>query len=425
MKKNLYLLALLLINITILSCNSEDEPSTDPIDDPIQDNLSEPGTFRLGSFTVTDIDNFGDASDISISFEVISLVSELDELTLLVSPNSLSLEDAQAVAADNTLILDPTESYSASLPTTIVDTDGNSITEDQAYNIYLLATFNNDQFTPTLSDPASVTITNETIIITPELTGTFSATEDIAIDSEGNLYINGGSASPSSVFKVTPEGESTILSSAFDNPVGIDVDSEGNVYVSNFGNTNINRIDSDGNSSVLVSDSRLAGGGGIAVANDGAIYNTYWATTNLFRVLNNELTVVCQHSQFNGPVGVTYDKENSILYVASFNTGKIFRVEDDFTITEVADSPLTIGHVAYADGFFYATGWNEHQVQKIAIDGTITETYGTGISGTTNGGISDAQFSRPNGVAVTPDGKYIYVTQGDGKLRKIINARVN
>ncbi len=420
MKYVVYLLSLTLLMLAILACGNDAIPEIPNTPDP-----EEPGDLSFESFETRDTDNTGTPADVQLKFTIKSDLTILKDLHLIAAQNTITLEDALSIPKEQALQLNAQESYIQNLPVSMVDVEGNQLIEGINYNLYVLATFIDDQLTPNLSTAYSMKFSNEAVVITPQLSGEFSGSEDIAIDNQGNLYVNGGSTSVSNIFKVTPVGESSIFSTGFSHPVGIDIDDAGNLYVSNFRNTTINKVGPDGTSITWADDSRLSGGGGIALGNNGTVYNTFWATTSLFNITEGEVGVHCRHPQFDGPIGITYDRTNEQLFVASFNSGKIFRVDDDGTITEVADTPISIGHMAYFNDHFYVTGWKEHQVLKVSADGNIVETYGSGISGTEDGQPGDAKFSQPNGIAVTPDGKYIYVSQGNGKLRKIVNQRVD
>jgi DNA-binding beta-propeller fold protein YncE len=207
--------------------------------------------------------------------------------------------------------------------------------------------------------------------------------------------------------------------------VGIALDTEGKIYSSNFNNTTIKKTTPVGVTSNLVTNNLLTGGGGLAFDNDGNLFNTFFSSATLYKITNGVVTEFTTSNLFNGPVGLTYDKVRGELYVASFNSGKILNVAVDGTVTEVADTPATIGHLAYANDHFYVTGWNEHKVYKVSLTGAIVETIGRGTNADLDGPAASAQFSQPNGIAVSPDGRYVFVSQGNGKLRKIIMARDN
>lgn len=383
------------------------------------------GELRFSNLTVTDLGNAGDASDVFLNYTLGSDLSILKELRFMISPVELSQTQASQVASANYQTLSTTESFQNYLDENLMDTDGNVIREEVTYNLYALALFNDTEIKSILSDPIIFSLENETIVTTPTLSGTFNAMEDITIAQDGTLYANGGGSNPSALYKVTPTGESSILSNQMSHAVGIALDDAGNIYASSFTSAIIKKITPTGEASDFISDNRLSGGGGVAIDNDGNLFNTFFATATLYKFKDGTLEAFTSSSAFNGPVGVTYDKERNKLYVASFNTGKIFHISATGEVTEIADTPATIGHISYANDHFYITGWREHQVYQVSLDGQIIETIGLGVDGQLDGGPDRARFSQPNGIEASADGKYVYVTQGNGKLRKLIMARTN
>jgi DNA-binding beta-propeller fold protein YncE len=176
-----------------------------------------------------------------------------------------------------------------------------------------------------------------------------------------------------------------------------------------------------GATSVFIADDRLTGGGGIIVDNNGMIYNTFYGTKNIYKMspagsIENFVT----SDMLNGPVGMAYDQVNDKIFVSNFKDGKIFLVSKEGIISEVTDTPASIGHLDYRDEVFYVTGYNENKIYLVSTNGETLATIGNGNKATADGGSSQASFFNPNGIAVSKDGKFIYVSQMDGVLRKII-----
>lgn len=412
--KHSTLITALLIAFTFISCSGDDGGGETPT-----------GQFSTGSLALSDTENQGNGSDVRLSYTITSDLSILQEIRLFFSRSALSLDEAIQVAASGYKTISLSASEEINLDTSLSDTDGNPVTEDVVYQVYLLGVFQNAEIPSILSTATPFTLKNETLVTTMELTGGFNAMEDVVIASDGTIYVNGGGNSPSNLYKVTAEGVSSILSSELDGAVGIAIGPDGNIYSSNFNNNTIKRITPAGTTTNLITDNRLTGGGGLVFDNDGNLFNAFFSSSTLYKITQGTATEFVSNNLFNGPVGLTYDKVRGELYVASFNSGKIFNVATDGTVTEVADTPATIGHLAYANDHFYVTGWNGHKVYKVSISGQIVETMGTGTNAQRDGVASVAQFSQPNGIDATSDGRYLYVSQGNGTLRKIIMARDN
>jgi hypothetical protein len=76
---------------------------------------------------------------------------------------------------------------------------------------------------------------------------------------------------------------------------------------------------------------------------------------------------------------------------------------------------------ATAGGAFLIADVGNHEVRKVSAAGVITRVAGTGTPGNTgdDGPATDAQLSRPIGVAVTPDGGFLIADVLNNEVRKI------
>lgn len=422
--KKLNVFTVFLTLVFFCSCSGDDSDPKDPKDpvDPTQAGIT------FGEITAKDYENMGHSGDILLSYTIPDGdISKIEELRFFVSTSSgITVNSLLQVSESNYRLTPISASVSTKLDANLNDIDGNLIVEGADYTVYILAVLNDDSQEPTLSNPISLRLNNEIVVTTPKLTGSFNASEDIVITSDGTLYANEGFEG-SGLYKVTPEGASSVVSSAMQGPVGIALDNDENVYTSNFGGTVIKKITPSGVVSDFVTDSRLAGGGGLAFDNDGNLFNTFYSSSTVYRVSPaGDVENFATSNVFNGPVGVAYDRARGNLFVASFDTGKIFNVSDDGSVTEVADTDLSIGHLSYANDHFYITGWNEHKVYKVSLTGEVVAEIGSGSNAQNDGTVLEAAFTQPNGIEATTDGRYVYVTQGgNGGLRKIVMPREN
>jgi sugar lactone lactonase YvrE len=93
---------------------------------------------------------------------------------------------------------------------------------------------------------------------------------DMAVDGSGNLYVV--DLDDSSIWKITPQGEMSIVGSGFNQPQGIAVDVEGNLYVADYGNDRVVQITPDNKQSTV--GSGLSEPTAVAVNDLGNIYVT-------------------------------------------------------------------------------------------------------------------------------------------------------
>jgi sugar lactone lactonase YvrE len=414
-------LALCVIMI-VCSCNDEVGNPCDLNNGEGSGESAKP-TLSLDSFAPHDYGNEGNASDIFLSCEFSGSLDRFEKLRFIVrtSASGFNLVKALKLPESSYVEMDVAGSMEASFPQTMKDADGKPISEGKPYFIFILGLPTACSGIPVLIEgPETLTLVDEIVVMTPKLKNTLSANEDISIDQENNLYISGGSVNTSSLFKVTPDGTVTTLSNTLNYPVGNTVDDNGNLYVTNFGSIDINLVTPAGVTSVFISDERLFRGGGIIRDNDGALYNTFYAIKTIYRITAAGVENYLTNDLLSGPVGMAYDEANDHIFVANFNDGKIHRVTRDKVVTEVAAVPATIGHLDYRENVLYATGYYQHKVFVVSTDGEILATIGNGNQATVDGSASEASFFNPNGIAVSKDGKYLYISQQDGKLRKII-----
>ncbi len=113
-------------------------------------------------------------------------------------------------------------------------------------------------------------------------------------------------------------------------------------------------------------------------------------------------------ARFNGPLGITIDKDDNII-VADFRNARIRKVTQDGQVTTIAGSSqgFANGYVSYARfygpagvaidkaGNIFVADYANHRIRKIAPDGAVTTIAGSGKYGTMNGSGLAAQFAYP------------------------------
>lgn len=204
----------------------------------------------------------------------------------------------------------------------------------------------------------------------------------MVFDESGNLLV--ARYSSSAIGQISPDGNSiSTFATGVAAPIGVDFDSKGNLYANNNVSNAITRIDSNGNKTVI----------GIS------IYN------------NSSLTVD--------------DQDN--IYVSDYDSGVINKINpstrNEATFTNLNNSG--VGFIIYSDGFFYATGIDNHVIYMIDDDGNYEIIAGKeGVSGSLDGCGDVATFTKPNAITATADGSTLYVS-GGGQIRVITGFREN
>ena len=107
-----------------------------------------------------------------------------------------------------------------------------------------------------------------------------------------------------------------------------------------------------------------------------------------------------QGNGLNGPVGITMDEAENI-YVANYNGGRVFMIDDNQTMTALDSVPDDVGYITYTNGMVYATGISTNRIYRIPADGGNT----TKLEGS-----SAAGFLFPNGITANNDGSKLFVS---------------
>ena len=67
-----------------------------------------------------------------------------------------------------------------------------------------------------------------------------------------------------------------------------------------------------------------------------------------------------------------------------------------------------------------ATAIGENRVYRISLAGEVSPFAGSGEAGAADGPAEKAQFFMPNGIAASPDGRHLYVSEyGGTNVRRI------
>jgi sugar lactone lactonase YvrE len=291
---------------------------------------------------------------------------------------------------------------------------------DSATNIYVADTQNSVIRKITTSGSVSVFAGTVGVFGAAEGTGSsalFSAPQGIAVDSSGSVYV--ADTGNSTIRKLSSAGASSTLaglagvpgnadgsgvSAQFNQPEGVAVDSSGNVYVADTWNHTIRKITSGGVSSTL--------------AGMPGTYGTFDGTNT--------------GARFNCPTGVAVDSTGNV-YVSDFNNNTIRKVTPAGIVTTIAgysamwgaaDGAGTnalffgpAGIAVDASGSLYVVDSGNNTLRKVTSSGVVSTLAGlAGVSGSSDGTGSAAQFYYPSGVAVA--GGYVYVADsGNNTIR--------
>jgi len=126
--------------------------------------------------------------------------------------------------------------------------------------------------------------------------------------------------------------------------------------------------------------------------------------------------------ELNGPVNFIIDDFGD-LYVANYTDRKIIHLYPDGEQELLVQVPSSgaLGFMTYSNDYIYGTLINSHKIFKVDLDGYAEIILGNS-SGGMDGDASVATFAGPNGIAASPYGDTLYVSEFQTqKIRMITN----
>lgn len=366
-----------------------------------------------------DADNAGNETDLRVSFRVGQDESEIGSYRIIITKSSLNqlfdLETALAVPSDRYISITPSgEDFRMNLPLGHVDSDGDAITEEGEYRAFVLSMSKDETVaTSAVSGPSNTEgLANEDVVLIL-VESLNSATGGIAIDSDGNIFAADIGPIPNrggnSVFKISPAGQVSTFAvgQGLNNPSGNAFDSQGNLYQSNLAGGLVLKITPTGSVSTFAQG--LVSPVGIVIDGDDNLYVTNCGNNTISKITpDGTVSLYASSNLFNCPNGIGLDSDGN-LYVANFSNGGLLKV------TPAGDVSLFVtipggnnGHIAYKDDLFYVAARGGNRIYTLDTDGNLTVFAGSGQRGTTEADALNANFTLPNDLGFSPDGKYLY-----------------
>nr|WP_299342492.1 hypothetical protein [Allomuricauda sp.] len=283
-----------------------------------------------------------------------------------------------------------------------------------------------DDFIGKVSEKAKV----ETIV------PNFPGNDGVSIDRQGNvLTSNFGNFSGTEVLRTMPRtGEFEIAVDSVLAPTGNAVDRHGNIYVvnnirftaQNDGTTeaDVLKVAPDGSRTVLAT---LPGfPSGLTLDNKGNAYVSNFSFPGVHKVTpQGEVTVFAEDVRLGGSVGIDFDNRGN-LYVGNFVSGEILKIKRDGAIELLATLPIIVqdfvlGYLTFFADSLFVTAIGENVIYRVTLSGDMSVFAGNGQLGTIDGALEEASFASPNGIAVDPLRKVIYISEfaSGGGLRAI------
>lgn len=267
----------------------------------------------------------------------------------------------------------------------------------------------------TMSDgaPVPVHITDTITTSTPLVSG--GVIGGVAVDADGNIF---STNFEKSVWRVSPEGATTLLNDEFTNASGNFALANGDLLQADYITNQIYRITPDGKRELFAAEG-LDGPVGITQLHDGSLIVANHRGEFLARVLETggSAEVVLRDARMQEPNGVTIDSDGNV-YISDLGTGTVFRWRPGGELDELARLPgRGNAHAAIANGALYVNKIWDHVIYRVDLEtGAYGIVTGNGHAGYTDGPTGVATIEEPNGIASTKDGTTIYFNTHRGQM---------
>lgn len=195
--------------------------------------------------------------------------------------------------------------------------------------------------------------------------------------------------------------------------LGVVEDSSGTIFTTDWSASQI--ISIDNNQSQVISTG-VNSPGNVIEGPDGNLYIGSVLSGGVFKVTKSgDVSTLLSPSEIRGPLASTFD-ENGNYYVSNTFTAEIFRVNTNgdselFARLPVDVGDYRIGHMAFIDGYIYATGFSSNRVYRIAMNGAIEIVVGPGAKGEA----STFVLNGPTGITAGDQPFEIYVASYTGR----------
>jgi sugar lactone lactonase YvrE len=232
----------------------------------------------------------------------------------------------------------------------------------------------------------------------------------MSVDGLGYLY---AADFEETVWKINPyTGKSVIFADGFYGATGNGFDSRGRFYQANSSGNYISRVSRSGEKEIFA-DSLFSNPIGLAVNSRNELFVCNCGARNITKVSpEGESEIFAKSAYLNCPNGIALDVSGN-LYVVSYNNNNIVKITPEGESSLFARTPDKIGngHVALANDKIYVTGFHGHRLYEVTMEGEVSILAGTGARGGLDGAALSSTLSYPNGIAVSPNGKTLYLNE--------------
>ena len=254
--------------------------------------------------------------------------------------------------------------------------------------------------------------------------------DGFGITSNGDVYCSNFQGNE--VFKYEfSTGNVTTFATGFTNPNGIGVTDDDRIYICEAGGGTIHIYNTNGDVLDTVTELNNPTGVKYSAQEDDILWVSYnQSSLNVLDPDTNETQIVIQGAPLNGPSGIAFIGDQT--YISNYNDRKIFRLEDDDTLTEIAQLPdgaaqnNFLGFLTSKGGSLYATQLGEHRIYRIDPETGDMFLFAGSTQGNTDGDLDTATFNFPNGILGDNINDRIYISDfATSNLRIIQNVSLS
>ncbi|OEK02874.1 hypothetical protein BFP97_15670 [Roseivirga sp. 4D4] len=375
--------------------------------------------ISVSNLVVADLNNNADASDFRVSFSISNNESFVREYRVIVAQidaiANLSLASIETLPTNSFHTIAPTgNDIVTNLPSSLLDVEGNPITEGETYRVFVLAIADGTTVTANkLSNQSSqVTLENADVLeIMAELP---IGTGGLEVDNEGNIYCADFGQSLNSppgtlVYKITPNGEASIFATGLVGASGNTFNADGTLlYQSNIQGGRVSTINSSGQVTTFVSG--MSSPVGVVFDSEGNLYVANCGDNTIKKVTpEGEVSTFASGNLFACPNGITIDNDGN-LYVANFSNASVVKIDTQGNPSVLATfTGNNNGHITFYQGNLYVVARAANQVYRLDLEGNAELIVGSGTRGHDEGSAPQGSLSLPNDLEFSPDGRFLYI----------------
>ena len=398
-----YLLRMLSLSALVLTAACGDDSPVTPQDDgdppPVAPNLT-PRSLR-----VLDVGNANSAADLLITFVKAADHAQVREYRVVATTaGTLDLTTALSLPAARYRVAETVGDSARLNLAGLLASDGTAITEGQALSIHGLAVGPNTEFPGELTTAATITLANEATVFTfaPPIA---SGTGGISVDEDGSILM---ADFVGSVYRVQPDGTQELVSTDHQTPSGNLPWGGGAFLQANYTGGSIDLVAADGSKSVWAEG--LTGPVGMTRAANGDVLVVNCDINRISRIAaDGTQTIFSESNRLACPNSIATDGADN-FYVVNFADGAVLKFDSEANVSTLSTiEGFGNGHIIYRDGTLYVTARNALQIYRVdPAGGGALPISGTGGYGAGDGPARAATLARPNGIAISPDGRFLY-----------------